>query len=98
MGRRGEQRSAFRRDHDEAEEAQRYLLGATQAEIGAAMGLNQSTVSRDLKRLRERWRAQALAAMAAIERGDRAWFGLLKQAEDGDRAWASLLKQIEEQG
>jgi hypothetical protein len=87
MGKKGErQRSAFRVAHDQAEEAARYLNGQTQAEIGAAMGLSQSQVCRDLARVRARWQAQALQDMARIEAGDRAWFGLLRRIEEGERA------------
>ena len=43
-----------------AEIASRYLKGETQAAIASSLGINQSTVSRDLAILRDSWRLSAI--------------------------------------
>ena len=40
--------------------AARYRSGDTQTQIAAQLGVNQSTVSRDLKAIRKEWQAEAL--------------------------------------
>jgi hypothetical protein len=45
--------------------ARRYLRGETQWEIAFALEVDQATVSRDLKALREEWRANALMDVSA---------------------------------
>lgn len=43
--------------------AEQYLRGVPQATIAAALGIDQSTVSRDLKALQEQWAAHATALL-----------------------------------
>lgn len=51
---------SLQREADLAEVARRYLKGESQAEIGDALGKDQSTISRDIRTLHRRWRASAI--------------------------------------
>jgi IS30 family transposase len=54
-------RDKLKREADLAEIARRYLKGETQAEIADHVGVNQSTISRDIRLLQKRWAASANA-------------------------------------
>lgn len=47
--------------------ARMYLSARTQAEIAATLGINQATVSRDLKALQQQWQANALQSIDKIK-------------------------------
>lgn len=72
-------RPKIQQQSNKAEVARLYLEGWTQAEIAQYLEIDQSTVSRDLKKLREEWaksaqvdiaeeRGQTLAAIAQVKR------------------------------
>jgi Homeodomain-like domain len=56
---RNRQRDSARRDARRQSVANLFLAGKTQREIGAALGVDHSTVSRDLAALREQWQQVA---------------------------------------
>jgi len=60
-----ETRTATKRAADRAVIADRYLRGERQADIAAALGLNQSTVSRDLAALQAEWMARSVEKLDA---------------------------------
>lgn len=58
-------RGRLQREKDLSDLARRYLKGETQAEIAASLGVNQSTISRDIRTLQKRWIASATSAFDA---------------------------------
>lgn len=77
------QRTATQKAADRAAIADRYLRGELQSVIAAALGIDQSTVSRDLKAVQAEWltrsvaqvdarKAEELARLDALEREYRA--------------------------
>jgi hypothetical protein len=58
---------ALELDQRRAAVAALYLQGRYQWEIGQALGIDQGTVSRDLKAIRERWKASALRDFDALK-------------------------------
>jgi DUF1680 family protein len=59
-------RTREKRAADMAEMARLRLFGYQQTEIAAKLGLNQATVSRDLAKIAERWKAQAVTDLDAV--------------------------------
>lgn len=55
-----ENRSRAKRDADRRRVAALYLQGRYQADIAAELGVDQSTVSRDLAAIRKEWRASSV--------------------------------------
>ena len=55
-----ENRSKEKRDADRRRVAALYLQGRYQVDIAAELGIDQSTVSRDLKAIRKEWRASSV--------------------------------------
>lgn len=53
-------RDRLQREKDLSDLARRYLRGETQADIAHSLRVNQSTISRDIKALQKRWRAEAI--------------------------------------
>ena len=56
-------RSKIQRERDRQEITRLYLRGVSQMDIAAKLGVNQSTVSRDLKAIQKQWRESALINM-----------------------------------
>lgn len=59
-------RTREKRAADMAEMARMRLFGYQQTEIAAKLGLNQATVSRDLAKIAEQWKAQAVTDLDAV--------------------------------
>ena len=60
-------RTKIQRERDLKELARRYLQGEYQADIAADLGVSQSTISADLKKLQRRWQASALVDLNAAK-------------------------------
>ena len=88
--------TSTRRDTDIAarrrDVALRYLKGDTQHEIAQAVGVNQSTISRDLKALREEWLAAAVEAVAQAKGRELARIDALER-----EYWAAWQRSMEPQ-
>jgi len=63
--------------------ADHYLAGATQTEIAAQLGVDQATISRDVRALRQQWREKAVRD---IEQKEERELAILDRIED--EAWA----------
>lgn len=60
MSKPGPKRTAFQREADLVKIKDAYLRGVPQMEIAEQLGLNQSTVSRDIATIQQRWRQSVL--------------------------------------
>lgn len=60
-------RNKWQREKDLMNLAERYLRGEYQADIAASMGVQQSTISKDLRELQRRWQAASVTAMDAMK-------------------------------
>jgi hypothetical protein len=78
-------RTGTQRDHDRATIARMYLKGATQAEIGATLGVSQQQISHDLAQIRAAWAASAVADLDQAKTEQLARLDLLERTY-----WASF--------
>jgi len=93
-------RSKIQREKDRETVARLYLRGVSQMDIAAEVGVNQSTVSRDLKALQKAWRESSLIdineakqrELAKIDELERTyWEAWLKSCEDAE---SETLKRV----
>jgi predicted transcriptional regulator len=89
----GQKRTKEQRDKDRAEVAKLYLRGVGQYDIADQLGVNQSTVSRDLKALQKQWQESALVdidemkarELAKIDELERTyWDAWVRSCEDAE--------------
>ncbi len=89
----GRQRDSAQIARDRQRCADLYLQGWLQSDIADELGINQSTVSRDLKALHAKWLASALVdfdeakakELAKVDRLEREyWRGWLRSCEDAE--------------
>lgn len=62
----GATRSKIARENDRVQVAKMYLEGKTQQQIADALGIDQSTVSRDLKAIYKNWQSAAVEDIAKL--------------------------------
>jgi len=75
--------------------SQYYLMGRSQAEIGDMLNIDQSTVSRDIRAIEERWQSETTIDLTTAK-----WKEIRKldlQEEEAWNAWLESKKQKKEQ-